>query len=187
MLFVPMHKTASCHQPFPFWQCTFLFPFLCCFLLPLLALALLRLLFQVLLILLALAVFIFQDLLPLSAQQVSHLLPLCLLNVHFFFCVQHHCFPSGLNKPMSFLMLNLHDDSDLESVWQHSNLPCLCACIRMILKARHMIWTFEMPVCSLSIRSVPNSMNTMNKHSEYEYWPLVRNYNLSVLLADCTF
>lgn len=85
-----MHEAAKCHQPFFLSGMTHyfllaLFPLVCLFLLSLLALAPFSLLLQVLLAFLALAVFIFHSLLPLSAQWVSHLLPLSLLNVYFLF------------------------------------------------------------------------------------------------------
>ena len=104
-----MHEAAKCHQPFFLSGTAYfllaLLPFGCLYLLSLLVLAPFSLLLQVLLVFLAHTVFIFHYLLPLSAQQVSHLLPFCPLNVHFLFFVQFLCLPSGPNKlPSSDLL-----------------------------------------------------------------------------------
>lgn len=104
---------------------------------PALALALLSLSFQVPLLLLGLAVFISQDLPPLSAQQVPYLLPLGLFSVHFLDCVLLDSFPSGPDKPFSFVMLSLQNYNGLGLVWRNCNLPYLYACVRGTIKAPH--------------------------------------------------
>lgn len=96
-----------------------LFHLVCLFLLSLLALAPFSLLLQDLLVFLALAVFIFDSLLPSLAQWIPHLPHLCLLNVYFLFSAQCSCLLYDPNKPsscdlLSFSLLDMKNYSDLK-------------------------------------------------------------------------